>query len=383
MKVGVTRESAAGETRVALVPETVRKLRGLGWDILIENGAGQQSYIPDAEYVDAGATLVEGAVEIAKQADLLLSVRAPSTNVIRHMRAGATLIGSLDPLRSTELLKQLADQKVNSIAMELVPRITRAQSMDVQSSQATVAGYRAVLLGAAASARFFPMLMTAAGTIAPARVLVLGAGVAGLQAIATARRLGAVVQGFDIRPAVKEQVESLGAQWVGVQVSGAETAAGYAKETTAAEQQKLQDHLAKLVSEADVVISTAQVPGKRAPVLITKAMVERMKAGSVIVDLAAESGGNCELTKADQQVESNRVRIIGPVNLAAGLPTHASQMYSRNVATLLQHMKTDSGIKVDLADEIVGVCCVTHSGQVRVHDGRVPAPEAAPATAGV
>ncbi|MEX2282729.1 MAG: Re/Si-specific NAD(P)(+) transhydrogenase subunit alpha [Gemmatimonadota bacterium] len=382
MKVGVATESASGETRVALVPETVRRLCSLGWEVLVQKGAGAKSYIRDAEYVDAGATLMDSAADVVK-CDVFLSVSAPSVKLIEQLPRGSTLLALLDPMRSAALLSLLAQQHVNAIAMELIPRITRAQSMDVLSSQATVAGYRAVLLAAAGSSRFFPMLMTAAGTIAPAHVLVLGAGVAGLQAIATARRLGAVVQGFDIRPAVKEQVESLGAQWVGVQVSGSETAAGYAKETTTAEQQRLQDHLSKIVSEADVVITTAQVPGKLAPVLITKSMVERMRPGAVIVDLAADSGGNCELTRSGQQVDASGVTIIGPVNLAAGLPTHASKMYSRNLATLLQHLKTDEGIKLDLTDEIVGVCCVTHAGKVRVHDGRVPTPEPASVAAGV
>jgi NAD(P) transhydrogenase subunit alpha len=376
MTLGVAKESVAGETRVALVPETVTRLRDQGWDIVIEKGAGQSAFFGDAEYARAGATLVESGTDVARAADCLLSVRVPADSVLRELRPGSTLIALLDPLRSPDLLERLARGAINAIAMELIPRTTRAQSMDVLSSQATVAGYRAVLLAAAAAPRLFPMLMTAAGTIAPARVLVLGAGVAGLQAIATARRLGAVVQAFDIRPAVKEQVESLGAQWVGLQVSGAETAAGYAKETTAQEQHKLQEHLSRIVGEADVVIATAQVPGRRAPMLVTRAMVEHMRPGSVIVDLAAESGGNCALTRAGQEHVIHEVRIIGPINLAAGLPSHASQMYSRNLATLLSYLKSERGLRLDLADEIVGVCCVTQGGQIRVIDGRVPVPEA-------
>jgi proton-translocating NAD(P)+ transhydrogenase subunit alpha len=382
MKLGVAKESAAGETRVALVPETVRRLREQGFDIVIQKGAGQSAFFADGEYANAGATIVDSEKNVAKAADCLLSVRVPGPAVLSELRAGATLIGLLDPLRSPDLLQQLGQAQVTAIAMELVPRITRAQSMDVLSSQATLAGYRAVLLAAAAAPRLFPMLMTAAGTIAPARVLVLGAGVAGLQAIATARRLGAVVQGFDIRPAVKEQVESLGATWVGVQVSAAETAAGYAKETTTEEQRRLQEHLTRLVQETDVVITTAQVPGKRAPVLVTRAMVEAMKPGAVIVDLSAETGGNCELTAAGQDQSSHGVRIMGPINLAAGLPTHASQMYSRNLAALLTHLKDDGELRIDLADEITGVCCVTYAGRVRVVDGRTPAAET-PAAAGV
>jgi NAD(P) transhydrogenase subunit alpha len=376
MKLGVAKESATEETRVALVPETVRRLRDLGWGIVVQKGAGLSACFTDVEYATAGATVVDEEREAAHGADCLVSVRVPSAVVLGELPPGSILIGMLDPLRSPELLTQLANADVSAIAMELIPRITRAQSMDVLSSQATVAGYRAVLLAAAAALRLFPMLMTAAGTIAPARVLILGAGVAGLQAIATARRLGAVVQGFDIRPAVKEQVESLGAQWVGIQVATAETEGGYAKETTADEQRRLQEQLARLVAEADVVIATAQVPGKRAPLLVTRAMVEEMKKGAVIVDLAAETGGNCELTVAGQDRSVQGVRIMGPVNLAAGVPVHASQMYSRNLAALLTHMKSEDGLRIDLADEIVGACCVTHAGQVRVIDGRLPTPEA-------
>ncbi|MGH7469786.1 MAG: Re/Si-specific NAD(P)(+) transhydrogenase subunit alpha [Longimicrobiales bacterium] len=375
MILGVTKEIATGETRVALVPETVRRLRDQGWEVIIEKGAGLSAFFSDAEYVKAGATAADNGTEVARVADLLLGVQAPAEAVLRALRPGSTVIALLDPLRAHDLLELLARAEVNAIAMELIPRITRAQSMDVLSSQATVAGYRAVLLAAVNAPRLFPMLMTAAGTIAPARVLVLGAGVAGLQAIATARRLGAVVQAFDIRPAVKEQVESLGAQWVGVQVTGAETAAGYAKETSAQEQRKLQEHVGRLVGDADVVIATAQVPGKPAPTLVTAATVESMRAGSVIVDLAAESGGNCELTVAGQERVAHHVRILGPVNLAAGVPAHASQMYSRNLATLLAYLKTEQGLRLDLADEILGVCCVTYGGQVRVMGGRVPMPD--------
>lgn len=377
MQVAVGKESAAGETRVALVPETVRKLKAYGWDIAIEKGAGEAASFSDDAYAAAGAVMVADGNELMRTADLLLAVGPPSAARIDALKRGAALIALLDPLRSPELLRRLAEAEVSAIAMELIPRITRAQSMDVLSSQATSAGYRAVLLAATAAHRFFPMLMTAAGTIAPAKVLVLGGGVAGLQAIATARRLGAVVQGYDIRPAVKEQVESLGATWVGVQVADAETAGGYAKEVTAEERKKQQEHLSGLVRDADVVITTAQVPGKRAPLLVTAEMVANMKPGSVIVDLAAESGGNCALTVAGQDRVTNGVQILGPINLAAGIPTHSSQMYSRNLAALLAHLKSESGVRIDLADEIVGVCCVTHAGQVRVVDGRIPTRESA------
>jgi NAD(P) transhydrogenase subunit alpha len=381
MKLGVVREAAANETRVALVPETVRKLKTAGWEISVQSGAGERAHFLDPAYHEAGAAIVENAHELARSSDVLVSVSVPSADLISNLKAGAVVIGVLDVLRSPDLLNHLSKAKLSAIAMELVPRITRAQSMDILSSQATVAGYRAVLLAAAASGRFFPMLMTAAGTIAPARVLVLGAGVAGLQAIATARRLGAVVQGFDIRPAVKEQVESLGATWVGLQVSGAEAAGGYAKAVSEDEQKKEHEHLTALVRDADIVISTAQVPGRKAPVLVTEAMVKQMKAGAVIVDLAADSGGNCEVTVANEDRLYNDVKVLGPTNLAAGLPTHASQMYSRNLATLLPLLKSEHGLRIDLADDILGVCCVVHDGRTRIVDGRIPAPEPAASSA--
>jgi NAD(P) transhydrogenase subunit alpha len=375
MKLGVVREAAANETRVALVPETVRRLKSDGWEVLVQSGAGERAHFLDAAYREAGATVIENASDLAREADVVVSVAAPSADVLGSLKPGAIVVGVLDALRSPDLLNQLAKSRINSIAMELVPRITRAQSMDILSSQATVAGYRAVLLAATASGRLFPMMMTAAGTIAPARVLVLGAGVAGLQAIATSRRLGAVVQGFDIRPAVKEQVESLGATWVGLQVSGGEAAGGYAKAVSEDEQKKEHEHLTSLVRDADVVISTAQVPGRKAPVLITEDMVKQMKAGAVIVDLAADSGGNCEVTVANQERVFNDVKVLGPVNLAAGLPTHASQMYSRNVAALLPLLKSEQGLRIDLADDILGVCTVTYDSRTRIVDGRIPAPE--------
>jgi NAD(P) transhydrogenase subunit alpha len=283
------------------------------------------------------------------------------------MREGAVLVGFLQPLTSPALLRALAAGGITAFALELVPRITRAQRMDALSSQATVAGYKAVLLAGSTSGKFFPMLMTAAGTVPPARVLVLGAGVAGLQAIATARRLGAVVQGFDIRPDVKEQVESLGAQWVGIQMQEAVGAGGYAKEVSQDAQERMLEHLHKLVAEADVVITTAQIPGRPAPKLVTEPMVAAMRPGSVIVDLAAESGGNCAGTRAGEDVQRNGVSILGPVELAATLPFHASQMYSRNVLALLQHLVKDGELKLDLEDEITKGCLVTHGGEV-VHD---------------
>jgi NAD(P) transhydrogenase subunit alpha len=277
----------------------------------------------------------------------------------------------LRPLTSPEHVARLAARGVSALAMELVPRITRAQKMDSLSSQATAAGYKAVLLAAAGHGKFFPMLMTAAGTIPPARVLVLGAGVAGLQAIATARRLGAVVQGFDIRPAVKEQVESLGAQWVGMELTEAEGSGGYAKEVSEETQQREHEHLAKLVADADVVITTAQIPGRPAPVLITADMLDRMKPGAVIVDLAADSGGNCELTRPDEEIRHGRVLVLGPTDLAAGTPIHASQMYSRNVEALVGHISKDGALQLDRDDEIVRECLITDAGRV-VHPRLAP-----------
>ena len=377
MKIAVLKETAPGETRVALVPETVRKLRDAGWSVTVQQGAGTSASFIDEAYAAAGADIADSANAAVRDADLVVSVRPPDAEVIGALKRGATVVALLDPLRSPDLVNHFASAGITAVALELVPRTTRAQAMDVLSSQATVAGYRAVLLAADASSRLFPMLMTAAGTIPPAKVLVLGAGVAGLQAIATARRLGAVVQGYDIRPAVKEEVESLGATWVGAQVSDAAVSGGYAREVTAEERAQQQEQLAKLIGDADVVVSTAQVPGRRAPVLITEAMVARMKPGSIIVDIAAESGGNCALTEPGQVALVNGVKILGPLNLAAGAATNASQMFSRNIATLIKPFQGEAGINIDLTDDIIGVCTITHAGQNRLVDGRVPTPEKA------
>jgi NAD(P) transhydrogenase subunit alpha len=283
------------------------------------------------------------------------------------MKDGAIVIGFLDPLTSPDLVAALAKQKVTSLSIELLPRITRAQSMDALSSQATVAGYKAVLLAAVETGRFLPMLTTAAGTIPPAKVLILGVGVAGLQAIATARRLGAVVEGYDVRPEVKEQVESLGAKWVGLAMDEAVGAGGYAKEVSAEAQQRALEHLHKLVTAADVVITTAQIPGRKAPVLVTDEMVDGMKPGAVIVDLAAESGGNVTKSEAGKTVVVNGVSILGPANLPGSMPYHASQMYSRNLVTLLQHLAKEGKVELDLEDEITKGCLVTHGGEI-VHE---------------
>jgi NAD(P) transhydrogenase subunit alpha len=371
MRVVVPKESRPGERRVALVPEAIGKLRDIGLAVTVQSGAGAAAGFVDAAYRDAGADIGADAAGLLAQGDIVARVRPPThegaASEVGGMREGAVLVGFLQPLTSPALLRALAAGGITAFALELVPRITRAQRMDALSSQATVAGYKAVLLAGSTSGKFFPMLMTAAGTVPPARVLVLGAGVAGLQAIATARRLGAVVQGFDIRPDVKEQVESLGAQWVGIQMQEAVGAGGYAKEVSQDAQERMLEHLHKLVAEADVVITTAQIPGRPAPKLVTEPMVAAMRPGSVIVDLAAESGGNCAGTRAGEDVQRNGVSILGPVELAATLPFHASQVYSRNVLALLHHLVKDGELKLDLEDEITKGCLVTHGGEV-VHD---------------
>ena len=372
MKVGVPREVVPGERRVALVPETVGKLVAAGHEVVVETGAGEAAGFGDAEYRDAGARIVGSAAE-ALGADVVAKVAPPSLggdgpDEVGGLRKGAAFVGFMLPLTSPDLVNRMAGQGVTSFSMELVPRITVAQRMDALSSQATSAGYVAALEGALAVDSFFPMLTTAAGTIPPARVLVIGAGVAGLQAIATAKRLGARVKGFDIRPAAAEQVESLGAQFVGITLDQAETKGGYAKEVTEDQKQKEHELLHDLCQESDVVITTAQVPGRAAPVLITEDMVRDMRPGSVIVDLATESGGNCELTQPGR-TEHHGVVILGLTNVPSTLPRNSSQMYSRNIHELLKHLVDDESkaIRVDFEDEITRECCVTHEGKV-VHD---------------
>lgn len=364
MTVGVPREVLTGERRVALAPDTVGKLVGRGLDVVVEAGAGREAGFADADYAEAGAKVADGAA--AWGADVVVKVAPPEPDDVARLRPGAALVGFLLPLTSPRLVRALADRKVTSFSMELVPRITIAQRMDALSSQATAAGYIAALEGALEVDAFFPMLTTAAGTIPPAKVLVIGAGVAGLQAIATARRLGARVKGFDIRPAAAEQVQSLGAQFVGITMEQAETAGGYAKEVTEEQQKKEHELLHGLCAESDVVITTAQVPGRKAPVLITDDMVAAMRHGAVIVDLAAESGGNCSLTKAGETVVVNGVRIIGMTNAASRLPRNASQMYGKNIFELLTHLleKETNELRVDLEDEITRECCVTHDGEI-------------------
>ena len=371
MKVGVPKETLPGERRVALIPDTVSRLADKGMEVLVETGAGAAAGFSDEQYEEAGASIVSGPADVFG-ADVVVKVAPPRVgdeDETARMNGGAALISFLLPLTSPELVRSLADRKVTSFSMELVPRITVAQRMDALSSQATVSGYLAALRGALTVDKFFPMLTTAAGTIPPGKVLVIGAGVAGLQAIATAKRLGARVKGFDIRPAAAEQVESLGATFVGIELEEAETKGGYAKEVTEDQQKKEHELLHDLCVEADVVITTAQVPGRKAPVLVTRDIVEDMRPGSVVVDLAAETGGNCELTQAGETVVENGVQIIGMVNAPSGLPLHASQMYSKNVQELLGHLYDEEAnrLTVDFEDEITRECCVTHDGEV-VHE---------------
>jgi H+-translocating NAD(P) transhydrogenase subunit alpha len=337
MRVGVVRETAPGERRVALVPETVGKLVNAGFDVVVEPGAGAAASFFDDAYTAAGATLGS-----PWDADAIVSVRKPDA---ARLRQGQVLIGFLEPP-----VDDLPG--VTAFAMESIPRITRAQVMDALSSQATVGGYKAALLAAEHLPRFFPMLMTAAGTVPPAKVLVIGAGVAGLQAIATARRLGAVVTGFDVRPVVREQIESLGANWLDLGVGGAEGEGGYARQLTPAEMQAQQDALEQRIGDFDVVITTAAIPGRAAPRIIPASAVAAMKPGSVIVDLAAETGGNCELTQAGEVVEREGVTIVGLTNLPSTMPYHASTLYSRNVQALLQHLAPDGTLALDWDDEI-------------------------------
>jgi NAD(P) transhydrogenase subunit alpha len=360
VRVGVLRETAADERRVALVPESVAKVAALGVDVLVERGAGAAASFPDAAYEAAGAQLVDSA----RDADIVVKVAKPSAEEVAGLRDGAVLIGFLAPLTDQEGIERLRARGVTAFAMESIPRITRAQSMDALSSQATVSGYKAVLIAADRLPRFFPMLMTAAGTIAPAKVLVLGAGVAGLQAIATARRLGAVTFGFDVRPVVKEQVESLGASFLELSVRGEETEGGYAKELTPEQQAQQQAELAERIADFDAVITTALIPGRPAPRLIPASAVEAMRPGSVIVDLAAEAGGNCELTTPGEITVEHDVTIVGLTNLPATMPYHASQLYSRNVVSLLSHLVEDGELKLDWSDEITAGACVAGKQEV-------------------
>jgi NAD(P) transhydrogenase subunit alpha len=355
VRVGVPKELEPSERRVALVPEIVGRLTSAGFEVAVEQNAGGAASLSDEAYRDAGAELAADVYD----ADGIVKVRKPSAEEAGRLRDGQLLIGFLEPLTDVDGIARLSERGVVAFAMESIPRITRAQPMDALSSQSTVSGYKAVILAAERLPKFFPMLMTAAGTVAPAKVLVLGAGVAGLQAIATAHRLGAIVAGFDVRPVVREQVESLGASFLDLGVIGEETAGGYAQELTEEQQRLQQERLAERIPDYDVVITTALIPGRRAPTLIPASAVAGMRPGSVIVDLAAESGGNCELTEPGSEVDREGVRIVGLTNVPATMPFHASQLYSRNVAALLQHLAPDGELRLDFDDEITAGACVT------------------------
>jgi H+-translocating NAD(P) transhydrogenase subunit alpha len=366
MNIVVLRETQEGEARVALMPESVKKLAGLGTSIQIETHAGLNAARTDEDFIEAGAEVSAYREALLAAADVLAVVNRPSANDFAQLKKGAVVIGFLRPLDEPAALLPALERGVTTFSVELIPRITRAQAMDALSSMATVAGYKAVLIGAAHIPRMFPLLMTAAGTVPPARVLVLGAGVAGLQAIATARRLGAVVEGYDVRAAAGEQVKSLGAQFLEVDLGGIKTedAGGYAVELSDEAMNRGRALIAEHAKTADVIVTTAQVPGRRAPLLITEEAVNGMKRGSIIVDLAGATGGNCALSQADKTVERNGVTILAPTNLPATIPVHASQLYSRNVTSFLSLLIKDGQLNIDMKDDVVGPSCVTHNGEV-------------------
>ena len=366
MIVGVPTEHAPGEHRVGLTPDAVPRLAQRDLTVLVEPGAGAGASLPDDAFREAGAEIASGADDLFARADIVVRIGRVEAGEVAALRSGTVLIGYLRPLADPDLVQALASSGVTSFSMEAIPRVTRAQRMDSLSSQATVGGYRAVILAAEALPKFFPMLMTAAGTVPPAKVLVLGAGVAGLQAIATARRLGAVVSSFDTRPAVKEQVLSLGAAFVELEMEmgEAQDARGYATVLSESQLEEQQRLLERHIADSDVVVTTALVPGKPAPRLIPAAVVERMRTGSVIVDLAAETGGNCELTEPGEVVERHGVKLIGTLNLPSGMPLHASQMYARNIQAVLEHLVVDGALTFDFDDEITADAVVTHEGRV-------------------
>lgn len=365
MKVAAPKAILAGERRVALIPETCTKLKKAGLELLVERGAGAESGYADSAYETVGATIVD-ETRLYAEADVIAFPNAPTYEQIMKFRRGVIVMAVINPLSNHDLVRQLATAGVTSMAMDLMPRITRAQKMDVLSSMSTVSGYKAVLMAAAALPKMFPLLMTAAGTITPARVLILGAGVAGLQAIATAKRLGAVVEAFDVRPVVKEQVESLGAKFVEVPVEAkdAQDAGGYAKEMSEDYKKKQMELVAKHAAASDVVISTALIPGRKAPILLTAETVRNMHPGSIVVDLASEAGGNCELTKHGETVIDNGVQVLGPANLPSSIPVNASQMFSRNVGAFLLDLTKEGVITLNPEDECVTGTMVTRDGQV-------------------
>ena len=364
MNVATPKETAQDERRVALVPDSATKLIAAGLEVRVESGAGSAAFLDDGQYENAGATVVKGAALLLKDADAVLKVQPPNAAEVELLKSGTVLISFLQPATQGDIIRALAKRGVTAFSLELVPRISRAQAMDALSSQASASGYKAVLMAASRLGKFFPMMMTAAGTVAPARVLVMGAGVAGLQAIATARRLGAVVSAYDVRPAVKDEVQSLGAKFIELALETQEGEGGYAREQSDEFLRKQRELIGEHVAKSDVVITTAAIPGRRAPLLVTAEMVKGMRAGSIIVDLAAETGGNVELTKAGEDVEIGGVTIIGTRNVPSTMALHASQLYSRNVANLLLHLVKDGAINLDFADEITKGCCVTHGGEI-------------------
>lgn len=370
MKVAVLKETRSGESRVALVPMGVKALVKAGLDITVESGAGITSGVPDSDYAEAGATIAPSAAEAVSGAGMVLHLNPPSLaspDEVGGLPSGTILVSYLNPLGDSALVRRLADGGITSISMEMVPRISRAQSMDALSSQATVAGYKAVLLAASHLPKFLPMFTTAAGTIRPGKALILGAGVAGLQAIATARRLGAVVEAFDVRPAVKEQVESLGATFLEAEEAvTAEGEGGYAAELSEDQHAKELALIAGAIGLADIVITTAQIPGRDAPLLITDEMLQSMRPGSVVVDLASESGGNCSATRAGETVVAHGVHVMGPTNLPSTIPVHASQMYSKNIVTLVsEFIGAEGAIELDFDNDVIGPATVTHAGEIR------------------
>ena len=364
MKVGTPKEIEQGERRVAMVPDTVKMLVAAGLEVSVEAGAGAAANLTDDLYEKAGATIATRGGTILHEADAVLKVQAPRESEISVLKKGAVLISFLQPATQADTVRSLASHGITAFSLELLPRISRAQSMDALSSQASAAGYKAVLMAADRIGKLFPMMMTAAGTVAPTRVLVMGAGVAGLQAIATARRLGAVVSAYDVRPAVKEEVQSLGATFIELALEAQEGQGGYAKEQSEEFLHKQRELIGEHVARSDVVITTAAVPGRRAPLLVTGDMVKGMRAGSVIVDLASETGGNVELTQPGKEIDVNGVTIIGTRNVASTMPLTTSQLFSRNVANLLLHLVKNGAIAIDLEDEITKGSCVTHKGEI-------------------
>lgn len=364
MKVAAPRERAADERRVALVPDSVTKLVAAHLEVSVESGAGEGAFLADDAFRQAGATVVADESALLRDADAVLKVQPPSNAEIGLLKKGVVLISFLQPATQADTVKALAARGVTSFSLELLPRISRAQSMDALSSQASAAGYKAVLMAAERLTKFFPMMMTAAGTIAPARVLVMGAGVAGLQAIATARRLGAVVSAYDVRPAVKEEVKSLGATFIELPLETQEGEGGYAREQSEEFLRKQRELIGEHVAKSDVVVTTAAIPGRRAPLLVTADMVKGMRPGAVIVDLAAETGGNVELTQAGKEIDVDGVTIVGTRNVPSTMPLTTSQLFARNVANLLLHLVKDGAIALDFSDEITKGACVTHDGQI-------------------